>query len=454
MGNTNPNTESYLKFIPYSDFLLWDVKRYVVSSVKSKYNIVLLSKLIEERNAKIKPYNYSEKVFGILGVNNKIGLFDAYKEKGCNINQSYKKVFINDLAYNPYRINVGSIGWKTELHKHDFISPAYVVFRCNEKLSAEFLYKVFKTVTFNKIINDNTTGSVRQNLKFDTLSNIKIPLPSLKEQSRIVEAHNKEMQLADQQEQQAFQIEQDIEDYLFDVLEIEKLEENENQKGLRFVQFNHVERWAVDYLNKVTKISNVLNGKYEIVKLRDLIISYQYGLSEKASKEKIGPPMLRMNNIVNSEVVVDNLKYINIDEAIKNKYRLNKGDLLFNRTNSKELVGKTAIFNKDGEYIFASYLIRVVIDSTKANLNFINYLFNSTLLKYQKDMISRQITGQANINAQEMQEFLFPLPALKIQYEIANTIEKMKNKIKTLKQQGNENRKKANEKFEKEIFEI
>ncbi len=452
MGKTYTIKESYLKFIPYSDFLLWDVKRYVISDVKSKYNIVPLSKLIEERSEKIKLFDYPEKKFGILGVNNKTGLFDAYKESGCNINQSYKKVYIDDLAYNPYRINVGSIGWKTELHKHDFISPAYVVFSCNEKLSAEFLYKVFKTYTFNKIINDNTTGSVRQNLKFDTLSNIKISLPPLEEQTRIVKTYNKRIQLAEQQEQQSSQIEQDIESYLFDILGIRKLEEQENKKGLRFVQFNHVERWAVDFLNKVAKISKVLNGKYAIIKLRELIISYQYGLSEKASKEKIGPPMLRMNNIFNSEIVVDNLKYINIDESIKNKYRLNKGDLLFNRTNSKELVGKTAIFNKDGEYTFASYLIRVVIDSTKANLNYINYLFNSTLLKYQKDMISRQITGQANINAQEMQDFLFPVPPLKIQTEIANTIEKMKAKMKTLQQQADENRKKAIEEFEKEIF--
>ena len=67
-------------------------------------------------------------------------------------------------------------------------------------------------------------------------------------------------------------------------------------------------------------------------------------------------------------------------------------------------------------------------------------------------MISRQITGQANINAQEMQDFLFPLPPLKIQNEIASTIEKMKAKIKTLQQQADENRKLAIEEFEKEIF--
>ena len=150
--------------------------------------------------------------------------------------------------------------------------------------------------------------------------------------------------------------------------------------------------------------------------------------------------MLRMNNINNSNLIIDDLKY------------LKPGDLLFNRTNSKELVGKTAVFDANGEYTFASYLIRVVIDREKANVHYINYLFNSSLLKYQKDMISRQITGQANINAQEMQDFLFPIPPLNIQNEISETIANKKNEIKKLIKSAEENRKLAIEEFELEIF--
>ena len=117
-----------LKTILYSEFYMWDVKRFVKSSISSKYDIVELSNYIAERSEKVKLFNFPDEEFGILGVNNKIGLFDAYTEKGKNINQAYKKVKNHDLAYNPYRVNIGSIGWKTQNQKNDYISPAYVVF--------------------------------------------------------------------------------------------------------------------------------------------------------------------------------------------------------------------------------------------------------------------------------------------------------------------------------------
>lgn len=170
-----------LQTIFFSEFYMWDVKRFVKSSITSNHKIVDLRNYIVQRSEKVKLYEFEEEEFGILGVNNKIGVFDAYTEKGSDINQAYKVVKNNDLTYNPYRVNVGSIGWKTENQKNKYISPAYIVFNCKNGLNPEFLYRMFKTGTFNKIINDNTTGSVRQNLKFNTLSNIKIPLPFLEE---------------------------------------------------------------------------------------------------------------------------------------------------------------------------------------------------------------------------------------------------------------------------------
>ena len=79
-------------------------------------------------------------------------------------------------------------------------------------------------------------------------------------------------------------------------------------------------------------------------------------------------------------------------------------------------------------------------------------MFNSSILQFQKDLISRQITGQANINAQEMQEFLFPLPDYDMQNEIANHIDELKNQIKDLRKKANANREKALRNFEQEIF--
>jgi len=373
MRKVTKKTATYLKTVSFSEVLYWDVKRYVFSSIESDFQVVLLSSLISNRNQKVKLYDHPNEEFRILGVNNKIGLFDAYTKKGEKINQSYKKVLDDDLAYNPYRVNVGSIGWKTKEQKNEYISPAYVVFSCNKDLQPEFLYRIFKTDTFNSIIKNNTTGSVRQNLKFELLANIKIPLPSVKEQKQILSSYNKKVILAEKQDKQAEQIEQEIEGYLFKMLGVKKLLIKKPEKGLRLADFKDIGRWSVDYISKQSILSGGLEGKYENHRLEDFMLSCQYGLSLKAHKEPDGVPMLRMNNIFESEVNLDNIKYVNLDEDTKQKNLLAKGDLLFNRTNSKELVGKTAVFEESGEYTFASYIIRVKLDCAKVNTNYINY---------------------------------------------------------------------------------
>lgn len=174
----NNVTYPHLKFINFSDLFLWDFKRYASNNISStKYNIVKLSDYIQEENIKIKPFENPDDNYEILGVNNKTGLFDAYIEKGSKINQPYKVVKDGFLAYNPYRVNVGSIGLKTEQQKYKYISPAYVVFSCKKGLLPEFLYILFRTNKFNELIRENTTGSVRQTLSFTSMGNIKIPLP-------------------------------------------------------------------------------------------------------------------------------------------------------------------------------------------------------------------------------------------------------------------------------------
>ena len=447
------NTKNLLKTIQFSKFSLWDVKRFLSNQIESNYPIIKLGDYINQRSQKIKLNDFPEQSFGILGVSNQIGIFDAYTEKGENINQPYQEVYLNDLAYNPYRINVGSIGLKTLEQNNSYISPAYVVFECQKGLEADFLFKMFKTDTFNQIIKDNTTGSVRQNLRYDILEEIKIPLPTLDEQNRLIKSYNLKISQAVLQEGQALELEQSIEEYLFNKLGIEKSVE-EKKQFFRTISFEEIERWSVDTLGKVAKIADRFKGHYELIAFKQLINLCQYGLSEKAHTAKTGYPMLRMNNILNAELITHDLKYISISEQDFKKFQLNKGDLLFNRTNSKELVGKTAIFDLDSkDFTFASYLIRVEINDEIASKEYVNYLFNSSILQYQKDLVSRQVTGQANINAQEMQTFLFPLPPLPVQQEIANHVSDVKDRIRNLKDAAQQNRLTAISDFEKEIFE-
>jgi len=190
------NDTTILRFVDFADLNLWDVKRYKAGKLKSDFEIVLLGKYINEETTKLRPQDYPNQEFKILGVNNKTGIFDAYTQPTSEIKQAYKKMEIGWIAYNPYRVNVGSIGMRTNEHKHDLISPAYVVFSCKPGLNPDYLYKLFKTKKYNQIIRDNTTGSVRQNLTFDILEKIKIPIPKPEEQEQILKEYYKKINLA------------------------------------------------------------------------------------------------------------------------------------------------------------------------------------------------------------------------------------------------------------------
>ena len=119
---------------------------------------------------------------------------------------------------------------------------------------------------------------------------------------------------------------------------------------------------------------------WEKVKIRDLVKEVKYGTS-KPAEDKGAFPYLRMNNITyEGQWNFTDLKYINLTKAEESKYLLQKGDLVFNRTNSKELVGKTAVYQGDNQMAIAGYLIRSRVNE-KATPEYISAYLNSVVLK-------------------------------------------------------------------------
>ncbi len=177
---------NFLYTIPFTQLNLWDVKRFNKIKIKSNFPIDFLGNHINEENTKINLNSESNKKFKILGITNDKGMVDAYESFGKDFNQPYKIVKNGYIAYNPYRINVGSIGIKTEETSGNYISPAYVVFSCKDTILPEYLFLLMKSQTFNNIVKETTSGSVRQNLTFKALSNIKIPVPTRNEQRKMI----------------------------------------------------------------------------------------------------------------------------------------------------------------------------------------------------------------------------------------------------------------------------
>lgn len=161
----------------------------------------------------------------------------------------------------------------------------------------------------------------------------------------------------------------------------------------------------------------------------DIAVKTQYGLSIPG--QTVGEfPILRMNCQEQGRVVFRDLQFVNLDEATFAAYRLHEGDLLFNRTNSIEHVGRTAIFEGAAPAVFASYLIRLTVDQSRCSPCFLNYYMNRRDVQREIKRLASRSVGQANINATKLRTVRFPLPpSLDEQHEIIAVLRAIDDKI-------------------------
>jgi type I restriction enzyme S subunit len=154
-------------------------------------------------------------------------------------------------------------------------------------------------------------------------------------------------------------------------------------------------------------------------KIQDIIQGKpQYGTSEKATEEPVGVPVLRMGNIVDGKINFDDLKYISLSQDEETKFLLTEGDILFNRTNSAKLVGKTAVYPGGKQAIFASYLIRIVANPKEILPYFISYYINSPIGRQYIEVHRTRAIGQANVNATKLKRMPILVPPLEEQRRI------------------------------------
>ena len=161
------------------------------------------------------------------------------------------------------------------------------------------------------------------------------------------------------------------------------------------------------------------NG-WEWCRLSLLIYPPKYGTSKKSVPSGI-LPVLRMGNIQDGEIVFDKLVFSN-DLDDNKKLLLQYGDLLFNRTNSAELVGKTAIFRGQRNAIFAGYLI--LLRPIFINSEYLNLLLNTPYARDYCNEVKTIGVQQCNINAEKISNLLVPIPSL---FETVRIVEKVKN---------------------------
>jgi type I restriction enzyme S subunit len=183
------------------------------------------------------------------------------------------------------------------------------------------------------------------------------------------------------------------------------------------------------------QISLSLPRTWSIVALNKLCESFSYGTSSKSIPSG-EVAVLRMGNIQKGKLDWTDLAYTSDHEEI-HKYRLSAGDVLFNRTNSPELVGKTAIYRGEQPAIFAGYLIKIN-NYRELNSEYLNYCLNTAYAKEYYMRVKSDGVNQSNINAQKLGKFEIPFCPVEEQEEIVRRVESLFSKVDDLEEQYKE----------------
>ncbi len=336
--------------------------------------------------------------FPILSMTMHGGLVDQsekFKKRIASADTSnYKVVSAGQLVIG-FPIDEGVLSFQSRYEKA-IVSPAYEVWdvRPEHNTHRPYLERFLRSpdsLSFYRGKLKSTTAR-RRTVPRETFLSLLIPLPPLPEQKRIAAILDHADELR-RKRQRA----------------IDRL----NQLGQ-----------AIFYEMFGDPASNPMG--WPIGKINDLAASTQYGTSAKAGAEG-AYAILRMGNVTTSgDIDLASLKYIDFNRDEVEKYTVSAGDILFNRTNSPDLVGKTAVYHGDRPFGFAGYLIRLRTNHN-AVPEYLSAFLNSPFGKKVLRNMCKAIIGMANINAKELRSIALPVPPIEKQREFQKKLSSIRD---------------------------
>ncbi len=268
------------------------------------------------------------------------------------------------------------------------------------KINSLCLYYYLCTENFVQNLLSMASATTIAIVNKSKMESCAFPLPPLSEQQRIVERIEELFAKLDEAK--------------------ERLQEVVDSFAVRKAAILH--KAFTGELTQQWRLENgVSDESWEEKTIGEICSSLKYGTSKKSSDDG-EVVVLRMGNLQNGEIDWSNLAYTSDEEDIK-KYLLKSGDVLFNRTNSPELVGKTSIYRGEIPAIYAGYLIKLDYEKNIVVGDYLNYYLNSSKAKEYYMQVKTDGVSQSNINAKKIGEFEIPLPTLPEQDEIVRLID-------------------------------
>ncbi|MGA2675161.1 MAG: restriction endonuclease subunit S [Terracidiphilus sp.] len=290
--------------------------------------------------------------------------------------------------------------------------------RTGPRLLPEFLDQFTKSQAYREQIDAGKGGRLKQGVSIPVLQDLRVPLPPISEQRGIANVLRTVQHAKEATEKVIVatkQLKQSLLTHLY----------TSGPTGMR---------QAGGQESRESELGPI-PAHWKTAALGDAVVATQYGLSQRG-EESGQYAILRMTNLVEGKLDTTALQYVDLPKAVYEKFSLKKGDLLFNRTNSHELVGKTSLFDLDGQFVFASYLIRVSTDRAVLDPEFVNYFLNLDRTQSGLRQMAMRAVSQSNINANKLRSVRVPVPPIQEQQRTAAMLSFVDRKLQAERRQS------------------
>ena len=373
---------------------------------------VSLQTIDQYRASSTDPSKYPDTLFELYSVPSSA---DNYPEivSGCEIGSTKQSVQKGDVLLCKINPRINRV-WKVSQYTGNALlaSSEWIIIR-NSKIVTDYLMYCFRAPYFREYMLSNVSGVggslMRAQPKY--VKTYPVPLPPLPEQQRIVDRIESLFARLDEAKQKA----QDA------------LDSFETRKAAILHK-----AFTGELTAQWRKEHGVGMESWENVYVSEICHSLKYGTAKKSSSEGT-VVVIRMGNLQDGEISWDDLAYSNDEEDIE-KYKLVPGDVLFNRTNSPALVGKTSIYRGEYPAIYAGYLIKLDYDRSRVIGDYLNYSLNTVSAKEYCNSVKTDGVNQSNINAKKIGAYRFDMPKINEQSEIIHILDDLLAKERQAKE--------------------
>lgn len=349
---------------------------------------------IEQRDPRSRPAQVFSYV-DIASVDNRTKeIIEARSLLGADAPSRARKVIrAGDIIVSTVRPNLNAVAVVPSSLDGEICSTGFSVLRPSSHVTSGYLFAVVRSPMFVEALVARTTGANYPAVSDNQVKEVPVPLPPLAEQERIVAL----------------------------------LDEADELRKLRA----QADRRTADLIPALFhELFEEPTGSFERTTLGALVEEFRYGTSNKSAQE--GKPTLRIPNVVEQAINLDNLKSVPVSDTDFRRLRLLDGDLLFVRTNGNpDYIGRCAVFdaraicnaglNAD-DFIYASYLIRARLNTHRSLPLFVQHFLATPAGLRALRARAKTSAGQFNINIEGLSTIPIPVPPLALQQEFAGRV--------------------------------